>query len=90
MTTSTVLTPLEAAKIIKCSPDHVRDLISRGSLKGFDVSPGSKKRQLRTKTEWVEEFMNNQTIAIKTVEPKLRELPAISGLYLRSVRRKRA
>lgn len=90
MSPSTILTAAEAGKLIKCSTDHVRDLISRGSLRGFDMSPGSKKRQYRTKVEWVEEFINKQSTTVNVAEPKARELPAVSGLFLRPVRRKRA
>lgn len=46
--------------------EHVRSLIGAGALRALDVSkPGAKVREFRIRPEWVDEWIERNTVGAK-------------------------
>jgi hypothetical protein len=55
-------TPVEAAPLLKCSPDHVRALCVSGRLVATNISMGKKRARWVIHQNAIEAFLNPQPL----------------------------
>ena len=56
-----LLTPKQVAMILNCSDDLVVSLIDAGKLRAANIAPGKKRRELRIRPEWIDEFLDSSS-----------------------------